>query len=114
MGGEGLRSVAERDLGREPDAVPQARRLTAVALAGGWEHLADDAELVVSELVTNATLHGEPPIRVTVLAGDRVRVEVADEGRSAPIVLRRNTEAMTGRGLAMVAALASAWGVDRV
>ncbi|HET9077977.1 MAG TPA: SpoIIE family protein phosphatase [Acidimicrobiales bacterium] len=112
MGGDGLRCVAELELGRESDAVPQARRLTRAALAGGWEHLADDAELVVSELVTNATLHGVPPILVRVLAGGRVRVEVSDEGRSAPIVLRRNTEAMTGRGLAMVGALSSAWGVD--
>ena len=110
--GDGLRTVAELTLGREVDAVPQARRLARSCLGGEWSDLAGDAELVVSELVTNATLHGEPPIVVRVLVGDRVRVEVHDSGRSAPILLRRNTDAMTGRGLAMVAALAVNWGVD--
>lgn len=112
MAGGSYRNVAELRLGREPDAVPRARRLARSALTGEWADLAPDAELVVSELVTNATLHGDPPIQVKLLASDRLRVEVHDRGREAPIVLQRNTEAMTGRGLAMVAALSVAWGVE--
>ena len=112
MAGGSYRNVAELRLGREPDAVPRARRLTRSALSGEWADIAPDVELVVSELVTNATLHGDPPIRVTLLASDRLRVEVHDQGREAPILLQRNTEAMTGRGLSMVSALSVAWGVE--
>jgi serine phosphatase RsbU (regulator of sigma subunit) len=74
--------------------------------------VAADAELVMSELVTNAALHGEAPITVRVLLDGWVRVEVEDARRAAPIVPRKNTEAMTGRGLAMVAALSSGWGME--
>lgn len=107
-----MRTVAELVLDAEPDAVPRARRLVRGSLSGPAARVVDDAELVVSELVTNATLHGRPPIIVRVLADDAVRIEVADSGRSAPIILQRNAEAMTGRGLSMVAALASEWGVE--
>jgi serine phosphatase RsbU (regulator of sigma subunit) len=74
--------------------------------------VAADAELVMGELVTNAALHGEAPITVRVLLDGWVRVEVEDARRAAPIVPRKNTEAMTGRGLAMVAALSSGWGME--
>ena len=105
-------TVAELTVGAEPDAVPRARRLARSALAGVSPDVAADAELVVSELVTNATLHGEAPITVRVLVGRAVRVEVEDARRTAPIMSRHNAEAMTGRGLAMVAALATGWGID--
>jgi anti-sigma regulatory factor (Ser/Thr protein kinase) len=99
-------------LGREPDAVPRARGLVRAALAEDMADLAADAELVVSELVTNAALHGEPPITVRVLVNRVVRLEVEDAGRSAPIMLRQRTDAMTGRGLCMVDAVVSDWGIE--
>ena len=105
--------IGELTIGLEPDAVPRARRMTRAALADQPPDIADDAELVVSELVTNAALHGEPPITVRVRSEPCVRIEVEDSGRSAPILLQQNTETMTGRGLSMVAALASGWGVER-
>ena len=107
-----VRAVAELTVGTEPDAVPRARRLVRSALSGVHPEVAADAELVVSELVTNAALHGEPPITVRVLLDGWVRVEVEDARRAAPIVPRKNTETMTGRGLAMVAALSSGWGME--
>jgi GAF domain-containing protein len=106
-----VRTVAEITLAREPDAVPRARRLVRDALGDELPSLAADAELVVSELVTNASLHGEAPITVRVLINHVLRIEVEDSGRSAPILLRQRTDAMTGRGLSMVAAVASNWGV---
>ena len=108
-----MNSIGELTIGSDPDAVPRARRMTRAALADQAEDIADDAELVVSELVTNAALHGEPPITVRVRTEPCVRIEVEDAGRSVPILLQHNTETMTGRGLSMVAALASDWGVDR-
>lgn len=107
-----MRTVAELTLGREPDAVPRARRMVRSALAEEMPAVAGDAELVVSELVTNAALHGEAPITVRVLVNRVARVEVHDHGRSAPILLKQGTDAMTGRGLSMVAAVASDWGVE--
>jgi GAF domain-containing protein/anti-sigma regulatory factor (Ser/Thr protein kinase) len=107
-----MHTVAELVLGSERDSVPRARRLVREALADAGADVADDAELVVSELVTNATLHGQPPIVVRVLLNDSVRVEVADAGRSAPILLQGRSDAMTGRGLSLVAALSSRWGAE--
>ena len=104
-------TTAEVIFDGDADAVVRARRLVRSTVSDQGD-LADDAELIISELVTNALLHGEPPVRVRVHAGEVVRIEVRDTGRSAPIVLPRNTDAMTGRGLALVAALASSWGVD--
>ena len=107
-----MRSVAELTLGPEPDAVPRARRLVRSALTQGWPELAADAELVVSELVTNAALYGEPPVVVRVLVNRAVRLEVLDSSRVGPIVVPGGTATMTGRGLALVAAVASRWGVE--
>ncbi|HET9078562.1 MAG TPA: SpoIIE family protein phosphatase [Acidimicrobiales bacterium] len=107
-----MESSAELTLGSGPDAVPRARRFVRSSLSEWPAELAADAELVVSELVTNAALHGQPPVALRLAVGDRVRIEVSDAGRSAPILLQQNTGAMTGRGLAMIAALAEGWGVE--
>ncbi len=107
-----MHPVTELTLGEEPDAVPRARHLARAAVSRTHPALAADTELVVSELVTNASLHGRPPITVRILVDGRVRVEVEDAGRSAPLVLADNPEAMTGRGLSMVASVSRVWGVD--
>jgi serine phosphatase RsbU (regulator of sigma subunit)/anti-sigma regulatory factor (Ser/Thr protein kinase) len=95
------------------DAVPRARRFAAETLHEVDRSLLDDVELVVSELVTNAILHGARPIllRLSTL-GERVRVEVEDGGRDLPVRMREDTEAMTGRGLPLVGRLANGWGVE--
>jgi anti-sigma regulatory factor (Ser/Thr protein kinase) len=110
--GEWARSAAEVTVGRDPDAVPRARRFVRSSLDGAGAELAADAELVVAELVTNASLHGEPPIavRLVQLEGG-IRVEVEDAGGDLPVSVRADTNAMTGRGLALVAAVAVRWGV---
>ena len=95
------------------DAVPRARRWVAEQLTGTpHEELVADAELVVSELATNALLHGEPPATVAVEVGEVVRIEVFDASRVAPLRTRARNDAMTGRGLSLVAALARDWGVE--
>jgi anti-sigma regulatory factor (Ser/Thr protein kinase) len=106
-------STAELALGAEPDAVPRARHFASRLLIDHTPHRAADAELVVTELVTNAVLHGLPPVvlRIDQLA-NRIRVEVEDGGRTVPVQPRQSAEAMTGRGLALVGAVATAWGVD--
>ena len=95
------------------DAVPQARRFTTVTLTGQPPELVDNASVIVTELVTNAVLHGAPPVllRISGVEGE-VRIEVQDSGRSIPVQARRSTDMMTGRGLELVAALANDWGVE--
>jgi serine phosphatase RsbU (regulator of sigma subunit)/anti-sigma regulatory factor (Ser/Thr protein kinase)/uncharacterized protein YigA (DUF484 family) len=109
-----LTTVAEMVLGAEADVVPRARRFAASALPHSSEDLVSDAELVVTELVTNALLHGAPPfvLRVEERSG-RVRVEVEDCGKHLPVRPRSDANAMTGRGLKLVATLAISWGVER-
>ena len=99
-------------LSRETDSVPLARHQVRALL--GEDPVRYDVELVVTELVTNAVLHapeGEIALRLRDL-GEVVRVEVEDTGHGMPVAVRESTTAMTGRGLALVAALCRAWGVD--
>ena len=103
----------ELTLGREPDAVPKARRFAAECLAAEPGGIVDDAEQVVSELVTNAILHGAVPVTLRLLRADSaVRIEVEDSSRAVPVLARPTAEAMTGRGLSLVAALSTGWGVS--
>lgn len=70
--------------------------------------------LCASELVTNAVLHGRPPIELAVdVDGSTVRVEVRDGGTG--VVRRRRPvtpDTLSGRGLDIVETLASAWGSE--
>jgi PAS domain S-box-containing protein len=72
----------------------------------------DAAELAVSELVTNAALHAETPVELRVaVAPDLVRVEVRDFSATVPRQRHYGAQATTGRGLALVAAIADSYGV---
>lgn len=82
----------------------------------GWgcENAAEIAQLLVSELVTNAVLHAQSGIEVVVRhGGRRLRVEVGDASRTPPVLRRHDEDAMTGRGLSLVDQLSEAWGVER-
>lgn len=71
------------------------------------------AELVVSELATNAVLHARTPFEVGVLVGGgKVRIEVHD--RVPRRFARRffSDQATSGRGLRLVEQLCDSWGVD--
>jgi anti-sigma regulatory factor (Ser/Thr protein kinase) len=103
------------ELDGDPDA-PSRGRHAALAVLDAWgcePGTREDLLLVVSELVTNAVVHGAEPIRVTMVrAPERVRVEVTDGAAAAsphgnP---RPPTDAETGRGLSVVTRLAVAWG----
>ena len=103
----------EIDLPGEPVAVPTARRFLTAELSEVPVETLEDAKLVVTELVTNALLHGQPPLTLRVAQkGEQLRVEVQDASRVMPVIPRPNHDAMTGRGLGLVAALSSTWGVE--
>lgn len=99
----------------DPAGVRDARRATTrvVASWAGRPGVVDDACLVVSELVTNALRHGRSDAVLRLLHQDScIRVEVLDEDTRLPVLLPPDPRALSGRGLALVAALATLWGAE--
>ncbi len=97
----------------EPASVGAARRfvrgrLVREAIAGD---LVDTAVLLTSELVTNAVIHTDTAIEVRVALSPEVRVEVQDLTARLPQRRSHGEESVTGRGLELVEALASRFGV---
>jgi signal transduction histidine kinase/DNA-binding response OmpR family regulator len=95
------------------DSVADARHFVSSALRaqGVTDSLVDDIELLVSELVTNALIHGRPPVQLRLRIGDRnVVLEVLDRATYLPRRLRPTVEDEHGRGLQLVALLADRWG----
>lgn len=102
------------DLSFDGDAPRAARRFVADHSGTLPADLVDDAELLVSELVTNAVRHGGPEVSV------RVRVEpatldvaVRDDGATVPPArpLAPDASSPTGRGLLLVDTVSAEWGV---
>ncbi|NJQ02568.1 ATP-binding protein [Streptomyces zingiberis] len=103
---------------RHPRSVGRARaalraQLSAWGVAGD---AADNAELLISELMTNAVRHAQaPPGREIAarfaLTEGRLLLEVSDAGERLPVPTQAPPDAENGRGLALVAALAHDWGV---
>jgi anti-sigma regulatory factor (Ser/Thr protein kinase) len=108
---------AEKVLACEPRSAALARRFVDETLESwGWSG-ADDGvvPLLVSELVTNALLHARTDVRVQVTRpGGRLRIAVEDYGSRKPARRGHTAGSATGRGLDLVEALASEWGVDTV
>ncbi|WP_261576389.1 ATP-binding protein, partial [Frankia gtarii] len=94
--------------------VHRARRLAVRMLAGSrWEPVVDDVRLVLSELTTNALLHGAAPVEVRIhTGGAALRVEVSDASQTMPLRPPAGGDGLTGRGMALVAASATRWGVQ--
>jgi anti-sigma regulatory factor (Ser/Thr protein kinase) len=101
------------ELEDKPTLVQTARAFAAsVAAAWHFDALRDDVVLVTSELVGNAVLHARSSIRVTLRSDGRsgLVVEVEDENTRMPTQASCPQDATSGRGLALVAKLSSAWG----
>ncbi|MFB0632835.1 ATP-binding protein [Streptomyces sp. AB3(2024)] len=102
---------------RSPRSVRLARALFAER-ARRWqlpEGSVETAVLLLSELMTNACTHARVPVGREVwvraeYAEGLLRVEVLDANRALPVPRTADAADETGRGLAIVAALATAWG----
>jgi hypothetical protein len=102
---------------------PETRRVSQVRewarkTLPGWgltEHT-DIVELIVSELVTNAIVHGTGPVEICLSrAPGHLQIEIRDHGAGQPALRHPTADDQTGRGLALVDALTSScggsWGV---
>ncbi|MFE3657202.1 ATP-binding protein [Streptomyces sp. NPDC059165] len=99
-------------LRREPTSVPHARRLV-VAQLEDWalQHLEAPAELLVSELVTNAVCHTRGPLRLNLAVCDRrLHCEVEDTKSDGPVRCAVNSWDEGGRGIGLLDMLADDWG----
>ncbi|MGW7412014.1 ATP-binding protein [Streptomyces sp. NPDC054863] len=108
-------------LSRSPQSVPRARA-TLRAVLNDWlvdEQGLECAELVVSELVTNAVRVPVPRGRLVEVralytpAADLLALEVSDAGDGVPEVRVPEDDGTSGRGLLLVQALAERWGVRK-
>jgi anti-sigma regulatory factor (Ser/Thr protein kinase) len=112
----GDRMEVTRDFPRRSDQAPKVRVFVRHTLTEWGVRRAEDVVLIVSELFSNAVLHGAGAVEVRLsrLAG-RLRVEVLDEGTGGmphvPTTLTAGT--VTGRGLRIVDRLATEWGTTR-
>jgi Histidine kinase-like ATPase domain len=109
-------------LSPSPGSAKAAREFTRATLRDwGLITLADVAELVVSELVTNAVQHGIPGaagklgerrlVRLRLLAqAPFLMCVVADPGLGIPVLREADPDAETGRGLTLVDACCVRWG----
>jgi anti-sigma regulatory factor (Ser/Thr protein kinase) len=116
-----VQPTATCTLGTHPESVKTGRDFTRVTL-GLWDmsELTDVAELVVSELVTNALRHGVPVarrlasdhcVRLRLLAqAPFVMCMVADPGHGIPVLQDADLVAESGRGLTVVEACCVRWG----
>jgi anti-sigma regulatory factor (Ser/Thr protein kinase) len=106
---------ARFDLPAGSEAPGRARRLmTEVLAAWNRDYDAEIVRLLVSEVVTNAARVTPPghALDLTVQAeGDLVRVSVGDADSQRPVLRPATDEDESGRGMHLVAALASRWGV---
>ena len=73
----------------------------------------ETVELMASELLTNAVLHTRGGVSLVVTVIDQlIRVEVTDDSRGRPVLRHPPADSTSGRGMEIVDALASQWGVD--
>ncbi|MEU1541112.1 ATP-binding protein [Actinacidiphila glaucinigra] len=105
----------------DPAVVSRARSLVTCQLAL-WvlEHLTESTELIVSELVTNAIVHGnvkcdrDRTIGLRLIRHAVLTCEVSDTSHSRPLLHRPTATDEHGRGLFLVSRLSRAWGARHV
>ncbi|MFJ9012528.1 SpoIIE family protein phosphatase [Streptomyces canus] len=103
--------VAEWHVPRDPAAVAEVRTACARRLTEwGLEEQAFTAELILSELITNAIRYGAEPITVRLLRDRALIFEVADGSSTSPRLRRAKATDEGGRGLFLVAQFAERWG----
>ena len=115
--GTGQDAVLRLRLAHEETAPAEARRAVAASLHawGVPDWLRDDVVLAVSELVTNAVIHARPPIALRLsVNGPEVVLEIQDRTLLRPRRRRPDDADEHGRGLNILEAVSSSWGIRSV
>ncbi|MFM9372255.1 SpoIIE family protein phosphatase [Streptomyces sp. Da 82-17] len=115
LNGIAAEDVADWQLSVDPAEAGRARRLVRAQLRRwGLEPLVETAELLVSEVVTNAVrhAHGER-LALRLVRSDVLQCEVVDDEHTLPTLRSAGPQDESGRGLAVVNALAREWGTAR-
>ncbi|MER6289003.1 SpoIIE family protein phosphatase [Streptomyces sviceus] len=103
--------IAGWEMSADPALVGEVRASAMRWLSDrGLDEAAFAAELILSELITNAIRHGAEPIRVRLLYGRTLICEVSDASNTAPHLRRAASTDEGGRGLFLVAQLSQSWG----
>ena len=103
--------IASWDLPADPAVVADARGQAARQVAAwGLDEVTFTTELIVSELLTNAIRHAEPPIQLRMILDDTLSCEVSDGSSTAPHMRRADRYDEGGRGLLLVSQLTERWG----
>ncbi|MDQ0791132.1 SpoIIE family protein phosphatase/ATP-binding protein [Streptomyces sp. B3I8] len=111
----GADDVAEWEVPSDPAAVGVVRAQVSRRLAEwGLDELVFATELILSELVTNAIRYGSGPIRVRMLRDRSLICEVFDASGTSPHLRYAATTDEGGRGLFLVAQVATRWGTRYV
>ena len=103
-----------KQLPADPRTPKLARQFVSDTLhSWSLDDVADVAELLTSEVVTNALLHTGAPVRLVIsLTDNTVRIEAHDESPAEPVKRPHNPDANCGRGMAILDALATEWGTE--
>lgn len=103
------------ELPRAPIAASLARRQLAGALPDLPTQVVQEAQLLTSELVTNALMHGQGLITMSIVRDEQsLTVRIADEASEGPVVREHDLGAQAGRGLRLVEELTTRWGTEPV
>jgi hypothetical protein len=107
--------VTELTLASLPNAPSYGRLLIQCSLRGwGIAHMIDEAQLVISELLTNAVKASAElttiQIRLAVIEGTSLVIEVRDCNPEPPVLKDGSSDNEGGRGLMIVDALSERWG----
>ncbi|HYH50698.1 MAG TPA: response regulator [Acidimicrobiia bacterium] len=105
---------ARLEIGPDTADVARARRFVAdQCQQWGCGDVVEDAQLVVSELVTNALIHGQSRCELRAgLSEAALRLQVVDSGTGMPDPQVAGEGDEHGRGLLLVSAICAAWGVE--
>jgi anti-sigma regulatory factor (Ser/Thr protein kinase) len=108
-------AMVTHQLPAHPRSAREARQATKASLhSWGLEQFADDAALLVTELMSNAVRHAHSSVEVAIsLLPGAVRVEVSDSDPGSTVArVAASEDAESGRGLEILQSLASRWGMS--
>jgi anti-sigma regulatory factor (Ser/Thr protein kinase) len=95
-----------------PESVTAARRFVRDILREHPLDIVEAAELLTSELASNCVRHAHTAFELAVDSREEIRIEVRDTGEGRPELRSPSPRDPSGRGLRIVEAMASAWGIS--